>query len=122
MENELLLVLPMKVPGVNGKGGLKRESHFAYSRRRDVYTYQFKLQAKNRSFAGKVGIHITRYTAGGPEMDYDNLVGTYKPVLDAIVRAKIIGDDKNKVIVERKYEHVNACGETKTEIRIWPID
>ena len=46
-------------------------------------------------------ITCTRYSASEP--DFDNLVQSFKSVIDGLKDAKIIKDDKSSVIVERKY-------------------
>ncbi len=40
----------------------------------------------------RASIVFTRYSASEP--DWDNLVGSFKPVLDGLVRSKVIEDDK----------------------------
>lgn len=42
-------------------------------------------------------------------MDYDNLVASFKPIIDGIVDARIIADDCENVIVSREYTNAKAA-------------
>lgn len=52
----------------------------------------------------KVSIICTRYSSRA--MDFDNRVMSFKPLIDGLVDGKIIVDDKDSVIVDRKYPQV----------------
>lgn len=105
------ITIPEKVPGLNGKGGLKREHWAAYKKRRDRYQYTAMSQTRN-CHPGKVRIILTRYSTG-IEMDYDNLVATGKPILDALKTAGIIKDDSQQIIVSRDYRSVRLSPKDK---------
>lgn len=51
----------------------------------------------------KCAIQCTRVSK--KEMDYDNMVASFKPVIDGLVDAKIIKDDDSSVIVQREYKY-----------------
>lgn len=90
-----------KVPGMNGKGGLIRMHWTKKKKLKELYTWLVRQATKN-VHPGKVSIELVRYSSGAP-MDYDNLVSTGKLIFDSIVSAGVIPDDKDSVIVERKY-------------------
>lgn len=46
---------------------------------------------------------LTRFSTR--ECDFDNLVASFKPVVDGLKDAGVILDDSSKVIVRREYRH-----------------
>lgn len=54
----------------------------------------------------KAKLTLTRYSMRSP--DYDGLVGSFKYVLDGLVKAGVIIDDKVSVIGDSKYNWVKA--------------
>ena len=46
-------------------------------------------------------IEITRFCKR--KLDYDNFVASCKPVVDGLIDGKIIADDSDKIVIERKY-------------------
>ena len=46
-------------------------------------------------------VRITCIRRSSREMDFDNLVASFKPIIDGITDAGIIRDDKNSVVRER---------------------
>lgn len=60
-------------------------------------------------------VTITRYSARQP--DYDNLVSSGKAILDGLVEAQVILDDKQSVIGQPKFEWLYA-GPRKGKIKV----
>ena len=65
-------------------------------------------------------VRVTCIRAASLKCDYDNLVMSFKPVIDGLVLAGIIKDDDMDTIVERRYSvqkttrkdsHVTVCVE-----------
>lgn len=54
----------------------------------------------------KAKLTLTRYSMRAP--DYDGLVGSFKYVVDGLVKAGVIVDDKVSVIGDSKYSWVKA--------------
>lgn len=54
----------------------------------------------------KAKLTLTRYSMRAP--DYDGLVGSFKYVVDGLVKAGVIVDDKVSVIGDSKYNWVKA--------------
>ena len=54
----------------------------------------------------KAKLVLTRYSMRAP--DYDGLVGSFKYVLDGLVKAGVIVDDKVSVIGQSEYKWVQA--------------
>lgn len=95
------LTFPGRVVGMNAKGGLLR-MHWTKKKllkRRFLWLVHEQTRAKH---AGRVELKLIRYSAGVP-MDYDNLVSTGKILIDAIVSAGVIIDDKEAIIAKREY-------------------
>ena len=117
------ITFPGNIPGNNGPKGLLR-MHFSKKHRlaRD-YEWVVKASTKNRH-PGRVSLTLTRYSVAHKQCDYDNLVSTGKLIVDAIVNQKVIVDDNQDVIVERKYQQVKIKGvkNQKTVIVIQDIE
>lgn len=116
------ITFPGRIPGNNGGDGLLRMKWTKKHRLLRDYNWIVASATKNRH-TGPVSITLTRYSTG-VEMDYDNLVSTGKLLIDAIVDQKVIADDKQSVIVERKYlqEKVKGKANQKTVIVITDIE
>lgn len=69
----------------------------------------------------KVALTLTRYSTREP--DRDGLAGSFKYVVDGLVKAKIIVDDKPSIVVECDYKwEKTKLAEQKIEVIIKPID
>ena len=112
------LTFPGVLPGNNGSKGLLRMHWAARNKLRDQFTWLVRSLTKNKH-AGKVKLQLIRYHAG-ISMDYDNLVSTGKLIVDSIVLANVIIDDKESIIAQRDYRQVKVKtkGEQKTVIII----
>ena len=75
------------------------------------------LSQKPQKFKGKVNVHLTRYSSRVP--DPDGIAGGSKPLLDALVDAKVIEDDNIRIV--KKFS-VDWCkckrSEQRTEVII----
>lgn len=110
-----LKVTGLALVGLNGSGGLMR-MHWTRRRRYNeavasiVSTPRGRPAPFHRS-GGKVSVLLVRaYKAR--QMDTDNLHAAAKPVLDALVRARIIPDDSPDVIdlkVQQKPRKEAGC-------------
>lgn len=100
------LIFPGILPGNNGKFGLLRMHWRKRNQLRDTYVWRVKSMTKNRHL-GPVRLELIRYHVG-QQLDYDNLVATGKIVIDSIVLAGVILDDKTAVIKERDYSQVKV--------------
>jgi Holliday junction resolvase RusA-like endonuclease len=79
----------------------------------------YALQKKERPEKPleKVVLQFTRYSSMEP--DFDNLVNSFKPIMDALVKAKIIKDDKPSIVGNPTYGWQKCKkGEGKIEIEI----
>lgn len=111
------LTFPGSIAGMNGSKGLIR-THWARKKAmKNYYHYHVKSQTSN-AHPGPVKLSLTRYSTG-VEMDYDNLVSTGKNLIDSIVSAGVIKDDKKSIIQQREYEQIKCKkGEQRTVIII----
>ena len=96
-----VIVIREKVPGLNGSDGLIREHFHAAYKRKERYTLLIMSQTRNQH-PGPVKISFTRY--GQKLMDWDNMCASFKHLGDALVRAKVIRDDKPGII-KKFYPH-----------------
>lgn len=106
------------VPGNNGPNGLMR-AHWT-ERGRLIGQYEWIITAARlRHMPGPVRLELIRYSTG-PQMDYDNLVSTGKLLIDALVRCRVLEDDKPTVIAERVYTQERAASKDaqRTVIRL----
>lgn len=68
----------------------------------------------------KAKLTLTRYSMRAP--DYDGLVGSFKYVVDGLVKAGVIVDDKTSVIGDSKYNWVKSKKiDQRIEVEIEPI-
>jgi len=63
-------------------------------------------------------LHITRH--GARQLDYDNLAGGFKFLIDSLVNNRVILDDRPACIVEKRFEQVKCKrAEQQTIIQIY---
>ena len=101
----LRIEIPMPTPSLNV---LQRMHHQAIKRLRDQYTTIFRARATSvtRAKPGQFRkVWIER--RGKRELDYDNLVGGCKPLVDALERSGLIWRDSAR-FVEIKYSQAQA--------------
>lgn len=67
----------------------------------------------------KARVVLTRHSASEP--DFDNLVASFKPVIDALVEAGVIIDDKSSVIGQPEYRWKKAKPK-QGSIEVWVMD
>lgn len=67
----------------------------------------------------KMGVEVTRM--GARELDYGNLVGGCKPVIDAIVREGLLYDDSPTWLIEDYRQLRVAKDAERTVILVYPI-
>lgn len=114
------LIFPGRIAGMNGKGGLIRTHWTQKKKMKEQYLWMVRQQTKNQH-PGTVRLELIRHSAG-VEMDYDNLVATGKNLVDSIVEAGVIKDDKQSIIIERDYRQVKCkILDQKTVIRITDV-
>lgn len=89
------IVINEVVPGLNGDNGLIREHYKAAKRRKDRYLIMIMEQTRNRH-KGMVNISLVRHSV--TLMDWDNMCASFKHLGDALVKAKVIKDDKPSII------------------------
>lgn len=102
-----VLTIPELVHGLNGDKGLIRMHFRERKRLKDKWAWLFISQAKGQSHKGRVKVTITRFCLK-PMDDFDNLAATMKIPLDAAKAAKIIVDDKIKVIGQPTFHQVRV--------------
>jgi len=73
----------------------------AYKRLRDRYQWLMLAQTLNRH-TGPVKLTLTRLSTG--TLDYDNLAGGAKPLIDALVNGGILSGDTPALIPQRDYQ------------------
>lgn len=95
------ITFPGRVVGMNAKGGLLRMHWTKKKQLKERFIWQVKQQTQAKH-SGKVELKLIRFSAG-VAMDYDNLVSTGKILIDSIVAAGVILDDKGAVIAKREY-------------------
>lgn len=106
------LIIPEHVKSLNGKGGLLRSHWSKKGKITGKYKYLFRSQT-NYQHPGRVRMTVTRMSLN-PTMDFDNLVGCYKPYIDALVKAGIIQDDGPKIIEQPpRFDQVRALHKTQ---------
>jgi hypothetical protein len=76
--------------------------------------YDFLL--KNKKATGKMHVKITRFSTR--TLDYGNLVGGCKPLLDAMKQNGLIVDDSPKWIEDEYFQENCKTGFERTEIEI----
>lgn len=99
--NESVLSIDGLVAGLNGDKGLMR-SHWSNTKRQKEL-YQMIIadhvrEKKVRKHEGKVTIQYIGYKS--VLMDWDNFCSSFKHIGDALVKSKIIVDDKPSVVIQ----------------------
>lgn len=97
--NRVLISIDRLLPGLNGKDGLIRQSHFKATKIKAVLLELVKSGQHGTFGNARVKIICTRYYCG-TAMDFDNASASFKYLVDAIVKAGIIYDDSPKTIEE----------------------
>jgi hypothetical protein len=94
--------------------------HFrARARLRDQYVRIFRLHATAVTRARQhqyKHVYVTRY--GPRELDFDNLVGGCKPLVDALFRAGLIWDDSPRYVHIEYEQQRTPAKRSKTIVRI----
>lgn len=103
------------IVGLNARRTNQGATRFAYADERRAWGWEIEVAKRNQqipSATGKRRIEITRYLAappaakratgrGSPQLlDYGNLVGGCKPLLDALVLAKLLLDDSPRNLID----------------------
>ena len=91
-----IIVIPERVPGLNGPDGLIREHYRPAKKRKDRYLI-YCLSQKKGSHKGIVTVKAVRHSI--KLMDWENLWSSFKHIMDAIVDAHIIKDDDPTIII-----------------------
>jgi hypothetical protein len=95
-----------ELPEMRANGRLAR-AHWALIHKHTTkwrMAVQMELIAQGAARVGpwsRVAIECTRASVREP--DFDNLVSSFKPLIDGIVDSGLIEDDNSKVIVAREY-------------------
>lgn len=105
--NRVLISIDRLLPGLNGKDGLIRQSHFKATKVKAALL-EFVKAGRHGTFGqSRVKIICTRYYCG-TAMDFDNASASFKYLVDAIVKAGIIYDDSPKTIEEWTVRQVSV--------------
>jgi hypothetical protein len=110
LKTELIINEP--TPSLNK---LRKMHHSDYQRLRDKYQYEARSQT-HCQHPGPVKITLTRISVG--VLDYDNLVGGAKPLIDALVNAGILPGDKPVHIPQRDYQQAKAISKNQQRTHI----
>ena len=86
------LVINEVVKGLNGRRGLMNTHWSVLHKLKRKYQLLFMSQTRNKH-KGHVEVKMTRYYAGLPMDESDNLPSTAKLLMDAAKKAGIIADD-----------------------------
>lgn len=124
--NEVTIVLPKLLAGLNGSKGLIRNSrHIAgVMALKDSVHYQVLAQKPLLPHVETpTRARLIRYHSGNP-MDWDNAAASFKYLLDAIVKCGIIPDDNPKVITSITCEQyrVKSKKEERMEVTFCPVN
>lgn len=111
-----IVEIPMPTPSLNKL----RKMHFhAVKRLRDQYTVL--LRAATNAF-NRAGPHqfrqVTIERHGARLLDYDNLVGGCKPLIDALCRSGLLWDDSPRHCQVTYTQTKTSAALTKTVVRI----
>jgi hypothetical protein len=102
-----------KLPNQFNRGGWKPRYGALKTWRKRVVKYAFAFRPIKP--LEKARVTLTRYSSVEP--DYDGLVGAMKPILDGLVDAGIIIDDKMSVIGQPIYRW-EKCGRGQGKVRV----
>ena len=121
------IIFPGSLPGNNHGGSYTKKGivgmHWrTYGKLKKQFTLIAMSCSRNRH-SGPVRLELIRHSTGS-QMDRDNLISTGKLLIDAIVAAGIIQDDKPAIIVESDYSQTKAINAKSqmTVIRILDIE
>lgn len=99
--NESVLSIDGLVAGLNGDKGLMRSHWSNTKKQKDLYQMiiaDHVRENKVRRHEGKVTIQFIGYKS--VLMDWDNFCSSFKHIGDALVKSKIIVDDKPSVVIQ----------------------
>ena len=102
-----LISIDRLLPGLNGKDGLIRQSHFEATKVKAGLLELVKAGRHGTFGQQRVKIICARYYCG-TAMDFDNASASFKYLVDAIVKAGIIYDDSPKTIEEWTVRQVSV--------------
>lgn len=121
------LTLPMATPSLNQRD----KTHWSKRKgTRDDLAILFRVACKSTretlpqvgDYSGPLQVTVTRY--GARELDYDNLVGGAKPLVDCLKVAKMIEDDDPKHVAITYLQHAGVPKKkrrTEIELRWRPM-
>lgn len=113
------IVFNWSLPSLNGSNGILR-NHWARRKvAKNKLYYEIRSQTYNRH-PGPVTIDVIRYYCGQALDPVDGLPSTMKDCLDMIVKAGVILDDNETIIVSHtiRQERVEKRKHVRTEITI----
>ena len=93
MESEISFVIPHPTPSNNALKGINR---FKYKAMREDWVMYVKEAYHLNPQLTQCNVIIDRY--GSLKMDWDNLYGGVKPLMDALIIAGVIADDNPDVV------------------------
>jgi hypothetical protein len=106
--------LPIEAKSQNQLSGNKGGQRWAYKAHRDDLGLLIKHSAQQHGITPATGLRrvvVTRlYGHRGRRMDRPNLVGGCKPVLDALVRAKLLRDDSERWCIDHYAQRKVGAG------------
>lgn len=115
-------VLPFATPSLNE---LQRWHWAKRAKFRDQCALHLRVQRRNSMLplpvepSGVMHVEVIRYSAG--RLDFDNLAGGAKPLIDALVRERIITDDSPRWLKSEYSQRSAPRGEGCTVIYIEPL-
>jgi len=113
MTKTISFILPRPTPSNNV---LKNQHYFAYKKmREDFVDLVREVVPTPKTPITRCEIFITRY--GSTLMDWDNLYGGFKPLLDALIINLIIADDNPAVVTRLEAAQVK-CKRSETQTRV----
>lgn len=120
MKYSLTFELPGLPKGMNGSHGHWK---VAYKRRKmwRSASYGAAVGKRPKTPLERCRIICTRFSS--IESDYDNLVASFKPIIDGLIDAKIIVNDSSEFVKERSYLWVKAKPKGgKVKVQVEEID
>lgn len=116
---------PLEPPSQNRVAGNKAGGRFVYRRFRDGYEFLFRAWRVREEIplpARRRRVVITRHFSGqGKRRDRGNLIGGCKPLLDAMILAALIVDDRESD-VEDHYKQERVAGEPGVHILLEELE
>lgn len=112
------ITIPQALPSLNA---VKKMHKGEYKKLRDMLQ-QYARAATRYNHPGRITIEYYRYSTGA--LDFDNLTGSGKILLDACRFAGLIIDDRPSILLRPHYENIKIKrGEMpKTLLRIIDLD